>query len=190
MVAAAAAGVWLMSADRTTPPSDPTTVARSDPPALRGPPPALSGTPASEPPAPGAGEGATTAAPEPAVPESTPAQVAFVEHARAAERQWRRSRRVLVHADPPAYADIAHQLAERLAAVTPTTPAPLRQELVVEERQFIEHLRRRYAGNPELMEVVDQLDADLQAFQDQVVHVGPSPDPRSGSGLGEPAHGD
>jgi uncharacterized protein with von Willebrand factor type A (vWA) domain len=78
-----------------------------------------------------------------------------------------------------------------MAAVTPQTSAPIRQELINEERQLIEALRQRYEGVPPLMRLLDDLDADLQRVQDQVVEVGPSPDPRErsarvGDGLDHP----
>ena len=111
----------------------------------------------------------------------TPDQVAFSEHARRAEVRWEDSVAVLSHAESSDFAEVAAQLARRMAVVGPTTPAPVRQELINEERQLIDVLQRRYTGVPPLMRIVNDLDADLQAVQDNIRSVGPSPDPRERS---------
>ncbi len=113
-----------------------------------------------------------------ATSEPTAVQAAFSDHAQRAAVQWSRSVAILEQGDPPLFAEIALQLARRMAAVTPATPAPTRQELINEERQLIEALRRRYEGIPTLMQILDELDTDLQHVQDQVTEVGPSPAPR------------
>jgi|GEM_PF-5848414 len=175
----AALGVWFLAA-----PTEPAATGEGTAPVASVPQPTQATPPApparpAEPP------------PPPSADPVDPVQEAFVDHARRAEPGWRASARILEHANPPVYGDIAHQLADRMAAVTPHMTPGERQELVVEERQFIEHLRQRYEGLPELEALLDDLDADLAEVQDQITEVGPSPDPRERSARGaELPHGD
>ena len=121
----------------------------------------------------------------PAVPDDAgPAERAFVEHAREAEPLLRSSARVLQHAEPPVYADLALGLADRLAAVSWTTTASVRQELIVEERQLIEHLGARYKGLTELEDILAEVDESLHAVQSMDVEPVASPDPRTRSARG------
>ena len=91
---------------------------------------------------------------------------------------------MLAHAEPPVYGEIATRLADRMAQVTPTMGAAERQELLVEERQLVDHLKRRYEGIPELIDALEVLEADLETFEATVTEVGPSPDPRDRSASG------
>jgi hypothetical protein len=109
---------------------------------------------------------------------------AFVDHAREAGPLLRSSARILSHADPPVYAELAVQLADRLAAVSWSTAASVRQELIVEERQLIEHLGIRYEGLTELQDVLTALDESLQRMQSLDVEPVASPDPRTRSARG------
>lgn len=124
----------------------------------------------------GAGEGTRPSSQAP-----TPAQVAFEAHARRAEVWWSRSASILRQAEPQHYADAAEKFAARLRSVGPLTPAPALQETIHEERQFLNLLQRRYSDIPPLLDLVEQIDDDLRAVQDQITEVGPSPDPRKGS---------
>lgn len=143
--------------------------------------------PASKP----AGAARDDATPERADPDRVdPAVRAVLAHAEQAVPLFRRSARILQHAEPPVYGDIAGQLADRLASVGPDTPLGERQELIHEERQLIEHLRRRYEGLSELEPILDDLDRSLQELEDSITQVGPSPDPRTRSARGaELPHG-
>ena len=125
---------------------------------------------------------ATTAAPPTA--EATPAtreQQVFAEYARRAQHQWASSVPILEHGEPPVFAEVADELAHRLADVDRSTPAPERQALVNEQRQLLEAIRHRYEGIPPLMRLMDDLDAELADLQAQLVTVGPSPDPKASS---------
>ena len=85
---------------------------------------------------------------------------------------------ILQHAESRDFADAAEGFAARMRSVGPRTPAPVLQEILHEEQQLLDVLRRRYPGVPPLMDLVQQLDEDRQAVQNQITEVGPSPDPR------------
>ncbi len=113
------------------------------------------------------------------VSENTDIDAALVEHAKRAGPRWRRTAKVLAVAIPADYEELAHDMAARVDAAAKTgLDAPHRQELINEERQLVEHLRRRYEGIPEIVDEMDALEADLAALESIPVVVGPSPDPR------------
>jgi hypothetical protein len=86
---------------------------------------------------------------------------------------------VLGHAEPPVYGDIARGLAERLESASDEKMELSRlQELIVEERQLVEHLKRRYEGIPELQQHLAGIDDSLLELEDSLQETGPSPDPR------------
>lgn len=123
---------------------------------------------------------------QPSSDPPTPAQRAFEAHARRAEVWWTDSASVLRQAHPQHYADAADEFAARMRSVGPQTPAPVVQEIIHEEQQFLNLLRRRYSEIPPLMDLVEQLEGDLKAVQEQITAVGPSPDPQTRS----PSRGD
>lgn len=86
---------------------------------------------------------------------------------------------MLGHADPPVYAQISVELARRLdSAAEDGIDAPHLQELLVEERQLVEHLKRRYEGVPELQRKLSIIEDSLTELEESLPPVGPSPDPR------------
>ena len=108
-----------------------------------------------------------------------PLEEAIVAHSERAAPQWRRASEVLIHADPPVYADIALALAGRLdSAAAAGIEPPLLQELIVEERQLVDHLKRRYEGIPELQRQLASIEDSIVELEDTLSNIGPSPDPR------------
>ena len=86
---------------------------------------------------------------------------------------------MLEHAEPPVFGDIALELADRIdAAAAEGIDAAQLQELIVEERQLVEHLQRRYEGIPELQQQLTRIDDSLRELEGALTTVGPSPDPR------------
>jgi hypothetical protein len=110
-----------------------------------------------------------------------------LDHADQAAPRLRRAARILQHADPPVYGEIAAGLADRLEAVTESTSLGERQELAVEQRQLVEHLQRRYEGLEGLEPLLQQLAVGLDELDTSITEVGPSPDPRSRSPEGTDA---
>ena len=82
---------------------------------------------------------------------------------------------------------VAHQAAERegnkqhqlgMDEAADGLPAAYRQELMMEERQLLATLRRRYAGFAPLEAELDQLDAELEALEAIPTTPVASPPPR------------
>lgn len=139
-------------------------------------------------PAPGSGRPAAEEAPatDPPRPFAAPAEVdaALQAHARAARPRWEKAADILQHSDQAHLGPLAAGLAARMAEAEAGLPADRRQELVVEERQLLNHLRSRYVGFQPLMAELDALDADLAALEgigaEPVASPPPKAAPRSG----------
>lgn len=114
-------------------------------------------------------------------PYAPPAEVdaALQVHARAARPRWAKAADILQHSDQAHLGPLAAGLAERLAEAEAGLPADRRQELVVEERQLLNHLRSRYVGFQPLMTELDALDADLAALEAIGAEPVASPPPRA-----------
>lgn len=112
-----------------------------------------------------------------------PAEVdaALQAHARAARPRWSKAAEILQHSDQAHLGPLAAGLAARMAEAEAGLPADRRQELVVEERQLLNHLRSRYVGFQPLMAELDALDADLAALEsigaEPVASPPPKPEP-------------
>lgn len=122
---------------------------------------------------------------DPPRPYAPPAEVdaALQAHARAARPRWAKASEILQHSDQAHLGPLAAGLAERLAEAEAGLPADRRQELVVEERQLLNHLRARYVGFAPLMTELDALDADLAVLEsigaEPVASPPPKAEPRS-----------
>jgi hypothetical protein len=104
---------------------------------------------------------------------------ALVTHSEQAAPRWRGAAEVLQHAEPPVYGELSSQMADRLeAAAESGLSASRRQELVHEERQLVEHLKRRYEGIPELQRHVSHLEDSLAEIEASITTVVASPAPR------------
>lgn len=135
-------------------------------------------SPAAPPPAP------AEAAPEarPARADLAPVQAdideALKAHGRAAAPRWRRTGGILVHSDQPDLQQLAEDMAARMDEAADGLPAAYRQELMMEERQLLSTLRRRYAGLRPLEAELDALDAGLAELEAIPTTPVASPPPR------------
>ena len=146
-------------------------------------PPASAQAPARSP-----ADAAQDAPTDPPRPYAPPAEVdaALQAHARAARPRWTRAAEILQHSDQEHLGPLAAGLAARMAEAEAGLPADRRQELVVEERQLLNHLRARYVGFAPLMTDLDALDADLAALEGMGAEPVASPPPRRPDGAPPP----
>lgn len=111
-------------------------------------------------------------------PTAAEVDAALAAHAREAGPRWRQAAGILVHSDQAHLPALADAMAARMNEAAAGLPPGRRQELVVEERQLINHLRQRYAGFAPLMTELDALDASLEALENVGATPVASPPPR------------
>jgi hypothetical protein len=168
-IAATVGWVWLQP--RPVPPGPVTTAQK----------------PAEPPPSPERSD--RRAAPAPSIAEAQPARAdlepvagdidaALMAHGRSAAPRWRRTGAILVQSDRPELQAAAEDMAARMDEAADGLPAAYRQELMMEERQLLATLRRRYAGFEPLEAELDQLDAELAALEAIPTTPVASPPPR------------
>lgn len=138
---------------------------------------------------PRAGQSDRRAAPAPSIAEEQPARAdlepiagdidaALMAHGRSAAPRWRRTGAILVQSDRPELQAAAEDMATRMDEAADGLPAAYRQELMIEERQLLATLRRRYAGFAPLEAELDRLDAALEVLEAIPTTPVASPPPR------------